>query len=123
MGLNSATQASESGLCWDQVRALGDEIPKWSKVLKPFHKPTCLGMMGLIFCPIFTFAPCLGVWFLLCAVPGAHPPVPRLTLSHPQISSSMLPRCSMHCRALPPTTYSIRVHPACFCSPKEHSVW
>lgn len=73
MGFNSGTQASESGLYWDQVRALGDEIPKWSKVLKRFHKPICLGVMGLIFCLVFTFAPCLRVWCLLCAVPGVHP--------------------------------------------------
>ena len=52
-----------------------------------------------------------GLVFAVCCAWGPSP-APRLTLSHPQISSSMLPRCSIHRRAFPPTSYSIRVHPA-----------
>lgn len=112
MGFNSGTQASESGLYWDQVRALGDEVLKWSQVLKPFHKPMCLGMIGLIFCPIFTLAPSLRVWLLLCAVPGVHPPAPP---PHSVSSSDLIFRVAslLHASQSSPTHQLVHPCPPC----------
>ena len=106
MGFNSGTQASESGLYWDQVRALGDEVLKWPQVLKPFHKPMCLGMIGLIFCPIFTLAPSLRVWLLLCAVPGVHPPAPP-----PPASLCLILRPHLPCGLAAPSTAELSLRP------------
>lgn len=88
MGYNSGTQASESGLYWDQVRALGD--PKVVQGLEAFPQAHMSGCDGSYLLPCIHICPLSqGLVFAVCCAWGASPCPPPDCL----ILRSHLPCC------------------------------